>query len=111
MSPPVAASFVSAMSTPRVGAAASILSDGRVLVAGGDVNSSAEVYDPTSDSWSAVDPMPEARRLFGAALTDHGVVLAGADRALSTALIFRAYKYSCSDDKDFPHRSSNPHRV
>jgi hypothetical protein len=45
------------MSTPRIAPVATVLTDGRVLVAGGhDVNfsslNSAEIYDPASDSWA-----------------------------------------------------------
>ncbi|HEX6811550.1 MAG TPA: kelch repeat-containing protein, partial [Planctomycetota bacterium] len=43
-----------------------VLDDGRVLVAGGTTNSgaataSAEVYDPTTSTWSAVGAMAQPR--------------------------------------------------
>jgi len=56
------------MVNPRYAHLATVLADGRVLVGGG-VNvpnqggiSSAEVYDPASDTWSAVCPMTQVRQ-------------------------------------------------
>ncbi len=51
------------MATPRFGAAATTLSDGRVLVVGGQgtdgpVLSSTELYDPTTNTWSPGAPLP-----------------------------------------------------
>lgn len=71
----------------RMGALVARLADGRVLVAGGlvmgdglreHVIRSAELYDPTTEVWSPLPPMPEARA-GGAtvALTDGSVLLVG----------------------------------
>lgn len=54
------------MSTPRSDASATVLLDGRVLVAGGDsagsaTLASAEIYDPVADTWQPVASMAEAR--------------------------------------------------
>jgi hypothetical protein len=78
-------SLVASMTTGRWGHSAALLHDGRVLVVGGEANGtpatvlqSAEVYDPTANTWSAV-PMPSTPR-FGATLTtlsDGSVLLAG----------------------------------
>ncbi len=75
------------------------LEDGRVLVAGGfsdecpftskEVDayscvplSSAEVYDPTSNEWSPIAPMPQARAgAVGALLSDGTVLVVGGDEA------------------------------
>jgi hypothetical protein len=79
----------------RRNALAARLPDGRVLVAGGDggyryaggsgpspnpvsVTATAELYDPATDTWSPLHPMPEARA-GGAAvvLADGSVLLVG----------------------------------
>jgi hypothetical protein len=61
-----------------------LLSDGRVLVAGGAsdepplddvVVASAEIYDPATGSWTAVRPMIRARASFPAVLQHDGTVL------------------------------------
>ena len=74
-------------------AVASTLADGRVLVAGGERDTcgvdglcgetyvaidSASLYDPATDAWTALAPMPESRA-GGAAvtLTDGSVVIVG----------------------------------
>jgi hypothetical protein len=51
------------MSLNRAGAAAVLLPDGRVLVVGGERPgrvSSAEIYDPASNSWSLAGELPAA---------------------------------------------------
>jgi hypothetical protein len=55
-----------AMSVGRVDASATLLSDGRVLVAGGGVNgfsglASTEVYDPGRNQWDAATPLMAPR--------------------------------------------------
>lgn len=61
----------------RPNAVAVRLGDGRVLVAGGsdEVSSSADLYDPVTDSWSALPPMPEGRGESAAVLLADGSVL------------------------------------
>lgn len=68
------------MSTPRVGAAAIRLRDGRVLIVGGENSSgvavnSAEVYNPRTGQWSLVSPMISARVNPTATLLKNGTVL------------------------------------
>ena len=51
-------SAAAVMQTPRSGHTATVLSDGRVLVAGGatsggGITNSAEIYEPSADSWTA----------------------------------------------------------
>ena len=58
------------MTTPRYLHAATLLPDGRVLVAGGDVvpdvaADSAELYDPDTGSWTAIANMPAPREAIG----------------------------------------------
>jgi len=70
------------MSTPRQGAAGTLLADGRVLVAGGALSNagtgflaSAETFDPTTDSWSPAASMNEPRVTGTATLLVNGKVL------------------------------------
>ena len=89
---PTTSSFSSAgigpMSTPRSGAVAAPLPDGRVLVAGGIVSSavtytcylsSAEVFDPTTGSFSSsgIGSMTRPRSGAVAAPLPEGVLVAG----------------------------------
>ncbi len=66
---------------------ATLLEDGRVLVAGGQTTrrgsqfslppgvASAEIYDPSTGRWSPTSPMFDARRHHGAVLLEDGRVL------------------------------------
>lgn len=88
------------MSAPRYFHSATLLNDGRILVAGGftrreqnTVLSSAEVYDPTADAWQSAKPMNAARAGHNAVLLLSGAVLVlGGERQggrnLNTAEIF-----------------------
>lgn len=68
------------MAAPRAAATATLLNNGKVLVAGGtDANgaplASAELYDPTARTFSATGSMAAARAHFAAALLPGGKVL------------------------------------
>ncbi len=68
------------LSIARAGHTATLLSDGRVLVAGGytyngKALSSAEIYDPTSARWSTAASMHHARSRHAATRLDDGRVL------------------------------------
>jgi hypothetical protein len=63
-----------------------VLKDGRVLVAGGDLETAsgftpvpaAEIYTPATNTWKAVDPLPSFRSRFSlTTLTNGKVLLAG----------------------------------
>ena len=78
---------LAAMPTPRGGIAGAAL-DGRLYVFGGEGNpetatgvfDDVEVYDPTSDTWAVLDPMPTPRHGTGAAgVNDTIWVPGGAD--------------------------------
>lgn len=69
-----------AMNEARDGHTATLLLDGKVLVTGGGVMttnelSSAELYDPTSGSWSSTTPMHVIRWGHTATLLTNGLVL------------------------------------
>lgn len=75
---------VAAMATPRAGHTATLLADGRVLVAGGlpaqlgDTRAyfaSVEIYDPATGRWATVAPMGRGRVNHTATLLKDGRVL------------------------------------
>ena len=69
------------MGTPRSQHTATLLPDGRVLVAGGahsTLLASTEIYNPTTNSWTAAPSMSTARNLHAATpLSDGRVLVAG----------------------------------
>src|SRR2546421_5632097 len=74
-----------AMASGRENHTATLLQDGRVLVAGGDNAGgwldSAELFDPTTGTWSAAASMATPRRFHTAAvLKDGRVLVAGGSR-------------------------------
>lgn len=73
------------MPTARAGAACAVI-DGRLIVAGGERNPAAgsrgvfaevEAYDPATDSWEPLDPMPTPRHGVGAAEWNGRMYIAG----------------------------------
>ena len=81
------------MTTPRVYHRAARLPDGKVLVAGGistdfvgSALSSAEIYDPTTGSWTKTGSMATARKEFSLTLLPNGKVLAAGGSDGSSAL-------------------------
>src|SRR5262245_7501192 len=72
-----AASFttVAPLTSPREGHTATILPNGKVLVAGGNPNATAELYDPTTGTWTPTLPMASPRRDHTATLLPNGKVL------------------------------------
>ena len=79
-------SATGSMSTPREGHTATILRDGRVLVAGGSPNGiqatdSAEIYDPAAGTFSRTGHLHQPRVAHVAALLGSGnVLIAGGGR-------------------------------
>ena len=95
---PSTGSFIStgSMIVPRNGAGVALLPDGRVLVAGGNLNparyggsfdpsTTAEIYDPNTGLWILTGPLHTGRIFFGGhkliSLPDGTVMAAGSDSA------------------------------
>jgi hypothetical protein len=93
---PVAATWTSVapMTVMRSSHTATLLADGRVLVTGGSTvssaaakgyvnNTSAEIYDPVADAWTATPPMSVARSHHTATrLPDGKVLVVGGENVL-----------------------------
>jgi hypothetical protein len=66
------------LNTPRINHTATLLADGRVLVAGGYNSAdlaSAELYDPASRTWTATGSLNVVRLWHTATLLQNGMVL------------------------------------
>ena len=65
--------------TGRANAQVVRLADGRVLATGGETaygtTASAEIWDPATNTWTALPPMPEPRAMGAATLLGDGTVL------------------------------------
>lgn len=102
-----------AMHQARERATATLLNDGRVLVAGGRAgeipSETAEIYDPVSRTWAETGPMREARWRHTATLLPSGEVLvvagAGSEgKRLTSAELYdpNAGTFSFTDEVDEP---------
>jgi hypothetical protein len=84
------------MSEARSGQTATLLKNGKILVAGGGTTPSAELYDPGSGTWTRTKPMNELRKghtatLLRGGIADGKVLVIGGqshDRSLSSAEIY-----------------------
>ncbi|HSE84647.1 MAG TPA: kelch repeat-containing protein [Candidatus Binatia bacterium] len=75
---PLTATFTAgaSLTTPRSGHTTTVLANGNILVAAGDVSGSAELYNPTTQSFSLIaGSMNTARKFQSAILLNNGQVL------------------------------------
>ena len=76
------------MHVPRCNHGATMLPDGRVLVAGGDsggtVHATAEIYDPNTGKWTMAAHLNSTRYLFSLLMLPNGLVFAPAGAAFGT---------------------------
>jgi hypothetical protein len=84
-------SATGSMGTPRAYFTATLLQNGKVLVAGGydetAVMSTCEIYDPATETWSGTAPLNSGRESATATLLRNGkVLLAGGDDGNGTSL-------------------------
>jgi len=93
-------STTSSMSTPRQDHTATLLPNGKVLVAGGYTStspyylSSVEIYDPATGSWSTTSSMSMARSSYTATLLPNGkVLIAGGSTSTSPYYLSSAEIY------------------
>lgn len=89
-------SLTDALGEARDSHTATTLSDGRLLIAGGFsrwgtdleppvITRSAEIYDPTSNTWSSTGEMSQARAMHAAALLADGRILVGGGFTMDAA--------------------------
>ncbi|HWF44635.1 MAG TPA: kelch repeat-containing protein [Candidatus Kapabacteria bacterium] len=82
-----ASTLVASMQLARYEHQATILIDGRVMVSGGrdggwdgDYFSECEIYDPSTDTWTVIEPMHQARQRALLVQFSDGSILAAAGR-------------------------------
>lgn len=90
------------MSTPRASESATLLPDGKVLVAGGSdfttpAFTTAELYDPGSGTWTATGSMTTARMGHTATLLSNGQVLVAGGRGSDSGVLTSAELYDPSN--------------
>jgi hypothetical protein len=105
------------MASPRENQTATLLTNGKVLVAGGDqytqysALSSASLYDPASNTWSPAASMTQARTMQAAILLGNGKVLVaggGYSLALASAELYDPVSDTWSSAGTMPTAAENP---
>jgi hypothetical protein len=89
------------MNTARMYYAATLLPNGKVLVAGGDGNTSAlsstELYNPASGTWTTAGSLNTARDVFTATLLTNGQVLVAGGYGVSSVTESNTELYTSSN--------------
>ena len=85
------------MNNARQGATATLLNNGQVLVAGGNIASmtlsSTELYDPTTNTWTVTASMNQGRSFLGATLLNNGRVFVAGGFSSNGGHVFPAELY------------------
>jgi hypothetical protein len=104
-------SYTGSLNTPRSSHTATLLSDGKVLVTGGQGGGdSAELYDPSTGAWSVTGNLNIPRFLHTATLLEDGKVLVAGglpETALNTAELYDPATglWSLTDNLNLGHYS------
>jgi hypothetical protein len=93
------------MTAARVGHTATLLGDGRVLVAGGDVRS-AELFDPTKGSFALIGSMVVWRAFHSATLLGDGSVLFAGGADMPNGATAELYRPQGPPERDAPEGAS-----
>ena len=91
------------LNTAHFNHTATLLPNGKVLVAGGDIGLSiAELYDPAAGTWANTDSLNTGRKCHTATRLPNGKVLVGGGTDISNNLLASAEIYD-----SFPCRSGS----
>src|SRR5712691_10927695 len=99
------------MNSVRAGHTATVLADGRVLVAGGGYEANAEIYDPASATWTLTTPMNVSRGRHAAVRLGDGrvLVVAGNPYNAASAEIYNAADEHLGSDGQPERPGQLPH--
>jgi N-acetylneuraminic acid mutarotase len=93
-------SSIASMHVVRVGATATLLKDGRVLVAGGDSSGTAELFNPATNTWTYAASLITPRSGHTATLLNNGEVLVvGGDSSTGQGSFSTAEVYDPVSDR------------
>jgi len=93
------------MTAPRAGHTATLLTNGKVLIAGGshfqpfaqdEVHASAELYDPSMGAFSLIGSMSVPRTFHAASLLTDGKVFIVCGDSVGTALLYDSCMGMCA---------------
>jgi N-acetylneuraminic acid mutarotase len=104
----------SRMPHPRIRSAAA-LADSKIYVMGGEtigengeIISTVDVYDPSSDTWATGDPLLTARRILGAAAVDNTIYAVGGEAIVARVGDKFTYQITATNNPTSYHASPLP---